>query len=290
MKRRILISILAFAVMWTMSMPVTTFVAKADTPYFPYSNKTVADYGGDYSLFYILNNYNIYTKENTDSGHCVGPAAVGGTAKFDMGMGFDGLKYKYEHTTPSYFEGEMLSDLNGMYPMELYVGEVNADNENCNPIGTLTFNGYTSKNDKYIDFNAAYSDIQKEVNAIAGLTNKIVIDPDVTKADHYEIVDSWGGMKQVNVDSGYIYEFKEGTADQYRIVNILGDGDAVFICNDSGKAHMPDAYLDGEYDWSKFAPEGSDGQYGGTSGVVFIYPNATEIDRSWSYQSSNGHV
>lgn len=42
------------------------------------STATIFDEGGDYSLYYILNHFNHFVKEDATAGHTIGAIAVGG--------------------------------------------------------------------------------------------------------------------------------------------------------------------------------------------------------------------
>lgn len=73
-------------------------------------NYKFGDFGEKYDLFYILANYNVFSFENYDGSHVVGPMIVGGNTK-SSGLGgvshrTDGIT-EYPHTVPSYFKGNV---------------------------------------------------------------------------------------------------------------------------------------------------------------------------------------
>ena len=95
-----------------------------DDPYAKYySDDTIFDYGGNYSINYILNNFNIFTKEDAICGHTIGAVAVGGAASFQMGIGRD----NYTHTTPSYFAGGFTAGQYGGTGFNSYLGKNTID-------------------------------------------------------------------------------------------------------------------------------------------------------------------
>ncbi|MCF0110998.1 MAG: hypothetical protein HUJ58_03790, partial [Erysipelotrichaceae bacterium] len=259
----------------------------AGDPINPYSTKTLEDYGGDYSLYYILNNFNLFVNGDATSGHCIGPAAVRGVSNFSKSMGTPG----YTHTTPTYFEGLVdFSFNNGMTPMEVYVGEINADNMNVKVWDA--YPRYTSKDDRYIDFDAAFAQIEDELEAISKNPDVIDVDFDKPVGEHYKIypVEN-AGFYQIDVDSGYAYNFLPGLMDHLLTINVVGEtGDAVIICEESGKVNLPNVNLNGYSDWNNVLPEGANIEYGADSGIVLLFPNATSFERKNGVRNSNGHL
>ena len=99
------------------------------------------DEGGEYTLDYILNNYNVFISGDYLGSHVVGPMVVGGDAR---GTGFGGLAHNTDstkqihHTAPSYFEGYLhkiegngiVNITTGEKDLPVYLGKYNFEGAN----------------------------------------------------------------------------------------------------------------------------------------------------------------
>lgn len=265
---------------------------------YPYSEETIFTQGGNYSLYYILNNFNIFSKGNVASGHCIGPAAVGGTSIFSAGNGKD----TYSHTAPTYLEGKIETILDG-HMKALYVGEINA-NGGFTPQGRART--FISKDNRYIDFDEAFKQIEAEATSLAYSTGTVKVsqqDVETMKKavstsawandivrEHYTIQYFYGPSRMVGVtvDDGYIYEF-ENLSD-IGMINVRGnsaDANAVFVDKSSGKRKLPQIHIKGSATLN-----GIDGsiEVGEGFGATFVLPNATEIDCSGAWERWIGHI
>lgn len=255
---------------------------------YPYSDKTLEDYGGDYSLYYILNNFNIFSKGDALSGHCIGPAAVGGEAVFRSGNGNE----KYKHKTPTYFEGTIKAVLDG-FMKELYVGEINKAGGYSAQSRCETF---ISRDNKYIDFDAAFGQIQAEANTLANTSGSINISAsDIAKAKkgqtvrtkYYTAESFWKKGVKVTVLAGYSYVFENiseiGAIDVNKEENPYGN--AVLIDNASGAISLPQAFVNG----TATLP-GGDQEIGEGLGVVYVVPNAISVNCSGAWERWWGHI
>ena len=258
---------------------------------FEYTNMTLFDQGGDYSLFFILNNYNIFSEGDVITSHCVGPAAVGGTAAFRNHQGTQG----FTQPTLTYMKGEIIEPKGGFWPVgvdPLILGTANAENSKGIIPKYRGYKVYISQNDDYIDFNAAMNSMTQEMNDIRNSSDVIEIDFSKPVADHYIITEAWGGQYSLEAEPGFVYKFKDGEIGKFREVRVNDDkGNAIFYSDDAVVTH-PDVLLkvNGSYtsDWAPLSTHSI--EYGGNVAALFFYPNATEVNRGSSYDSFNGHV
>lgn len=257
------------------------------TSLYEYSSKTLFDEGGNYSIYYILNNFNIFTKGDAASGHCIGPAAVGGKAAFPSGNGTQ----KYEHTTPTYFQGKIEIVLDG-FMKTFYVGEANVNGEFTPQSRCET---YISKNDCYIDFDEAFRQIEEEADRLASFDRTVkVLAEDVEKGktatvvrEHYKVENFWKKGCMVTVDEGYSYEFEDISA--VGVVNVDGKadkyGNAALVDMSEGTVELPQIFVNG----SSRLP-GTDQEVGEALGVAFIVPNADKVDCTGGWERWIGHI
>lgn len=140
------------------------------------TGKTFIGDGGEYTLSYILSNYNVFTQNDYRGTHVVGPMAVGGNAgrsTLNSGGGgqlaVGGLSVPKEggapHTAPSYFKGQadIVNTITTDSNVPVYFGTIN---NTQNDKYTLVNKGHQYKTyyftDTYIDFNDAMSKIKAD--------------------------------------------------------------------------------------------------------------------------------
>ncbi len=255
-----------------------------------YVNTFVED-GGKYSVGYILNNYNLFVRnEILDTNHTLGPIACGGEANLSWwgmrGVGFEAnsfIKGDFTHT-------HWLESVGGG---DLYLGTVNKgkyewrtcsleddDNGGCFVNKETGYGIHNTKNiyysDNYIDFDQAFNEISSEVNA---LDIDYDIDFDV-ESDAY-FVDYSNGVAILNIRSGntFCIDSLEGISN----INIFGDDiqsavDTILVVKSSDEISMfPDVKVNGTIQESS--------EYGKNSSIVFVLPNATAI----TMRSSHAH-
>ena len=130
----------------------------------PTSTRTYQEDGGSYNLYDILNNFNIFAKEDVTTIHTVGEVAIGGD--LDLSGNMVG-KTGAGHQGSSYVKGKVNNYGGDAYHPDnddvyLYIGSSNTDSN-------LTYtsdaeSGPFRINDNYIDFDEAFEAIQKEVD------------------------------------------------------------------------------------------------------------------------------
>ena len=251
------------------------------------SSETLFTQGGDYSLYYILNNFNIFSKGTVQSGHCIGPVAVGGEAYFGAGNG----NGTYKHTTPTYLEGEIKILLDG-FMKSLYVGEVNKNIHFTNQARCTT---YISEGDKYIDFTEAFRQIQAEADGLAGMADVTVLTSDIQSAKNGKRVDRapyyiaepfWKKGVKLTVYGGYSYRFENlseiGAIDVDETANPFGN--AALIDETSKAIELPQVYINGKSELQ------GDREAGDGLAALFILPNTESVDCSGAWERWIGHI
>lgn len=255
-KQRLLAVITTLAVVLGCVNPVTAYAASSTVT--ETSNKTYTEDGGSYDLHYILNNFNMFVKNDVTTIHTVGEIVVGGNLNLSGNMiGKTGAKHKV-----SSFVGGDLTDYGGdaYHPdndgVFMYLGSANKGKDITYTSGMK--DGPFRINDNYIDMNAAFDAINAAVQSNfseAALKQKGI----ELKAAEYGQIKGNGGSDYYTIDfnsAGYpLLTVPSGQKDIVVIdygtdINIPG-----ITCNDL------------------HASENSDN---GTN-ILWIFPNATKL-------------
>lgn len=255
-KQRLLAVITMLAVVFGCVNPVTAYAASSTVT--ETSNKTYTEDGGSYDLHYILNNFNMFVKNDVTTIHTVGEIVVGGNLNLSGNMiGKTGAKHKV-----SSFVGGDLTDYGGdaYHPdndgVFMYLGSANKGKDITYTSGMK--DGPFRINDNYIDMNAAFDAINAAVQSNfseAALKQKGI----ELKAAEYGQIKGNGGSDYYTIDfnsAGYpLLTVPSGQKDIVVIdygtdINIPG-----ITCNDL------------------HASENSDN---GTN-ILWIFPNATKL-------------
>lgn len=255
-KQRLLAVITTLAVVFGCVNPVTAYAASSTVT--ETSNKTYTEDGGSYDLHYILNNFNMFVKNDVTTIHAVGEIVVGGNLNLSGNMiGKTGAKHKV-----SSFVGGDLTDYGGdaYHPdndgVFMYLGSANKGKDITYTSGMK--DGPFRINDNYIDMNAAFDAINAAVQSNfseAALKQKGI----ELKAAEYGQIKGNGGSDYYTIDfnsAGYpLLTVPSGQKDIVVIdygtdINIPG-----ITCNDL------------------HASENSDN---GTN-ILWIFPNATKL-------------
>ena len=263
------------------------------------STATIFDEGGDYSLYYILNNFNHFVETNAKAGHTIGAVAVGGDASYINGNG----KQDYTQTTSSYLKGNINAIISDGFFKNLYVGEINRERTYSHQNDEHTF---ISKDDSYINFDEAFDSIQAEASSYVGTGDCKITEFDLNKTNstldgnHWKLerLKKYEGPDEfiLTVDAGYSYEFGEGVISKLTGVNLMySDGitsqtDTMFISNDTGSVSMPYIYLNGQFDAITNMGLVGSHEWGEGLSVVTVLPRATEAIDKDSNQVHIGHV
>ena len=255
-KQRLLAVITTLAVVFGCVNPVTAYAASSTVT--ETSNKTYTEDGGSYDLHYILNNFNMFVKNDVTTIHTVGEIVVGGNLNLSGNMiGKTGAKHKV-----SSFVGGDLTDYGGdaYHPdndgVFMYLGSANKGKDITYTSGMK--DGPFRINDNYIDMNAAFDAINAAVQSNfseAELKQKGI----ELKAAEYGQIKGNGGSDYYTIDfnsAGYpLLTVPSGQKDIVVIdygtdINIPG-----ITCNDL------------------HASENSDN---GTN-ILWIFPNVTKL-------------
>lgn len=254
--------------------------------------------GGSYSLAYILQNFNIFVHENVKTGHTIGAVAVGGTSNFDAGIG--GVTTggeQYVHKVPSYFEGKTyIRNLQDGAVKKVYVGEANA----ASPPNFVGVETYVSVNDEYIDFDDAFSHINKE---IAKFQADVVIDrkevEKVKKGGYWPVynydgpyyrmhyVGEDGGGVQVDLKPGYSFQFD--SFEDIKIVNVDAEqekANTLILCTMNAKSlTLPRTFVNGSGNLTGNRENGTG------MGIAYLFPNFNgKMEINKGYNSQIGHL
>ena len=259
------------------------------------STATIFDEGGDYSLYYILNHFNHFVKEDATAGHTIGAIAVGGKAEYIAGCG---TNQGYNQTTSSYLKGPIVKLLPDGYFKKLYVGETELKNAQQFAHQNEQ-NTFISKNDCYIDFDKAFDEITAEAKAYRGeiqityqdLLNAKALSPwngkiSSIETNYWEMTNE-GSTIALKLKSGYSYQFENDVLKNIARIDLMDsdseDKDTLFIANDQGPTTIPYVYLNGKFD-------AMTGEWGDEMSAVYVLPYATEVTPSSKSQKHIGHI
>ena len=259
------------------------------------STATIFDEGGDYSLYYILNHFNHFVKEDATAGHTIGAIAVGGKAEYIAGCG---TNQGYNQTTSSYLKGPIVKLLPDGYFKKLYVGETELKNAQQFAHQNEQ-NTFISKNDCYIDFDKAFDEITAEAKAYRGeiqityqdLLNTKALSPwngkiSSIETNYWEMTNE-GSTIALKLKSGYSYQFENDVLKNIARIDLMDsdseDKDTLFIANDQGPTTIPYIYLNGKFD-------AMTGEWGDEMSAVYVLPYATEVTPSSKSQKHIGHI
>ena len=215
-----------------------------------------------YELYYILNHFNAFIRNNAHLNHSVGALAVGNNLKLNQGaIGGASTGPTYALTTNSYIGGtlsfeDVWTTFQSYNPQgsgsRLYVN----NNDNKKIADWLINAKKVAINPGYLDMDAAFADIQNEADEIAALPGK----------DIYS-----GG--DITLESGYIYHIKNiGSVGRINVNDnsSIKKGNAVIIIEDAGTVQLKGSVLNGSNLIASTEV--------GNSGTIYILPNATEVE------------
>ena len=151
------------ATMLAMNNEIATFAIT--TGEIPTSTRKFEEDGGNYSLYYILNNFNLFVAGNAKTTHTVGEVAIGGD--FDLSGNMVG-KNGANHRTSSFVKGKLTNYGGDAYHpsndnVYMYVGSGNAGSNITYTSGAQ--DGPFRINDDYMDLNTAFETLKTEINS-----------------------------------------------------------------------------------------------------------------------------
>ena len=258
--------------------------------YTEYFDKSSTVHNGEYSLGYILKNYNVFTEDYYNGQHVVGPVIVGGDFTGFLGGLTTGDSKTAAHTVSSYIGGTPNiggGDVN-MYSDELsfYMGTANRS-KNLNIIGNdgsvRTDSTRIKLTDDFVNFDNM-SKLKAEVAAI-GTAGAIVVDPTNTDAtlekDGYCISGT-----TLEVLSDNVFDVSALNSDTFTSLKVSGDPskDAIIYSSNSSFG-IPEVNL---WNGTEYYQPTQVETNGTGAGIVFALPNATQVTTLAS--TFTGHV
>lgn len=237
---------------------------------YPYDNRTIFDYGGSYSIAYILQNFCTFTEGDAYASDVVGPAAVGGKAYFPGSHG----RAEYTNWTNSFYAGGFGTSHNfasGGKPL-LYLS-TSEQYDDALVRNDLKERNIIKINPDYIVFQDAFTQIKSQVSKLEN-----------------DAID----LGRISIPTSQVYD-KFAPGNVYKVENLndineinINGGDAtgnvIIIAEDSGHVNLPRVKInDLNIDSSEI----------GTLGIslVFVFPNASDVYAGrQNWYSPGGHV
>ena len=220
----------------------------------PSTRDTFVSNGGKYTLDYILNNFNIFIKNDVyNTNHIVGSVIVGGNFNINNALGNGDVQW----SAYPYIGGKAngISNVNEPLLKKAYLGMANQNTENPFP---SAFNTYVYFTDEYIDMEKAFSALSAQSSGLVGGQN-------VEKDSN----------NNYNVDLGSKVKIIISDDSSWKTIRFKGNGSAtsadttiVNIMN-SGEVTLPASNT------ADF-PHDENGLLNGT-GIVWNFPNATKV-------------
>lgn len=236
---------------------------------------TGVKFDGDYTLMYILRNFNVFTLQNAHCGHTIGPVAVGGTGCFHSGIG------GRNHFTNTFSKGGFRllplksydaswihpSDTKGLpdytpsnYPKTRVYVPSYLTSENLHMPSEL-LKTKVSYSDNYMDFTEAFEKIDSQIKLLgSGDINKLT------------------GKNKETVTVG-VYKADNINAIDVLDINTNAEGNVIIYSEQEDEVQLPLVTFDGGTFESYSKKLGGDIEYSEKGiGIVFVFPNATTVD------------
>lgn len=236
--------------------PMTAYAASSVVT--KVSDKTYTEEGGAYDLHYVLNNFNLFVKNDVTTIHTVGEVSIGGDLNLSGNMiGKTGAKHKVS----SYVGGEITNFGGDAYHPDndgvcMYLGSANKGKDITYTSGMK--DGPFRINDGYMDMDAAFKVISEQVNSTFSAD---ALDKQGIKTKKAE----WGQIKGSGGSDYFTIDF--ATAGYPMLTVPSGQKDIVVI--DYGT----DINIPGITCNDLHASENNDG---GTN-ILWVFPNATKL-------------
>ena len=248
---------------------------------------TLPEVGGEYSIEYILGNYNYFIEGNVKAGHTTGPVIVGGTYAGDPIGGYINPEApdieNYKHEVSSYINeaATTVTTRNVLTNSDvpLYLGSAEIGKEwkvvsNWNEPMVETDNYYYTK--QFVDFSEAMDAIEKQSAAIA--KNAVTIDPTKTDEETYKIEGN-----ELKFGNGGIFKLSYADLLSFKSIDFTGNynGNIVYVViEDEGNIVIPKANFAGNEN------EECDYEAMQVCNVVWLLPNADTV----AAKELTGHI
>lgn len=256
----------------------------------------VTEYDGEYTIPFILQHYNIYTKENAVTGHMIGPVAVGGKGSFGQGIGGAG----YVHRISSYVKGGFIK-FNSFYSVydpqdkntarKLYLDNINQLLSNAiprwawewEPSATSDQGAFRIKQN-YMDFGEAFQEVESQVALFHDYDDLKTVD--LNKL-YYQKLPGGGTDNVLTLDlhEGNVYYIEK--IDQIPRINVVGSKKAnvIVYSEERGSVDLPSVTIN-TTDKLSSAENDAEG-----IGLIFVFPNATDVYvGNQNNKTPGGHV
>ena len=232
--------------------------------------------GGRYDLGYILEHYNVFVSGDYDGTHVVGPVICGGNFKNYFGGLSYGKVNGFPHEVPSWFGKDTASANFDTYSDVItYVGS-SVDRSKHWKIGSdgATHNEQVRVSDDYVDFSRM-ADLKNQAASLGTEADRIITEADLAKG------------KTLSLETGHTYRIESGISLKGYSVKVVGDAseDLILESDDSGTIYLPTFVLNS--DGSEF---GSIENQKSGAGIVFAFPNASEVTNMGYGNAITGHI
>ena len=249
-------------------------------------NATFESDGGQYSLDYILQNYNVFVSGDYQGTHVIGPVITGGGFSAALGGLLPPSKPDgYPHTVPSYIKGELGSNTLNVYSnVNVYLGSVNKGKT------FYLVNGINSQNPDGLKFSDDYVDFDKW-DGLKSQAKTISDDPTVrisykngvpisSDNDAVKVVKEWPGYV-LNVQAGNTVAIESGDLSDIAI-NVIGSAASsnTVITSDEATVKLPLTLING------VEPNSIEYQSDGVA-LVYSFPDATSVSGT---REITGHI
>ena len=240
------------------------------------STDTFESDGGRYDLGYILEHYNVFVSGDYSGTHVVGPVICGG----NFGNYFGGLSYGnpagFPHEVPSWFGKDIVSaNFNTYSDVTTYVGS-QVDMSRHWKLGAdgMVHNEQVKVSDRYADF-ARMEDLKEQAASLGKEADRTISQADLQNG------------QTISLETGHIYKIEPGISLKGYSIRVSGNAseDLILESDAAGTVYLPSFVLNS--DDSEF---GSIENQESGAGIVFAFPNASEVTNEGYGHSITGHI
>ena len=232
--------------------------------------------GGRYDLGYILEHYNVFVSGDYDGTHVVGPVICGGSFRNFFGGLSVGNVAGYPHEVPSWFRTDIASSNFGTYSdVPTYVGS-SVDMNHHWKLGAdgMVHNEQVKVSDSYADF-ARMEDLKNQALSLGKEADRTISSQDLENT------------MTLILETGHTYKIESGISLKGYSIQVSGNAseDLILESDASGTVYLPTFVLNS--DGSQF---GSIENQKSGAGIVFAFPNASEVTNEGYGQAITGHI